>query len=426
MTIVTVALVIVAFAAVAAVAAAFILHAKLRAEQLRVRERDGDLDSARGEIKNLREQKESGAKQIASLESDLTNAKAAIKERDEFVENTKEAMSDRFKTLAQEVLNEKEKSFDEKSKGVLSPLHKELKEFRERVESIHSSDKEQRAELRGELTSHIDALKKNAAQLSTDATELTQALKGDSKVRGDWGELTLERILENSGLREGEEYEMQKSLRDDDGKQLRPDTVVYLPENRHLIVDSKLSLNDYAEAVNAEGADARQGALARHLSAVRRRIDELSKKHYGKLKGVNAPDFVFLFMPIEPAFSAALEGDRQLFQYAYDKKIVLTSPTTLMAVMQTVEHVWRMESQNRHSLEIAEQGGRLHDKVVGFLEDMQRIGENMKRARNAHDDAMTKLTGRGHLASQAKKLQELGVKGKKKLPPELARAVEDD
>ena len=393
----------------------------------RAQSRGEDLDSARGEINELRAQKENDARRIASLESETANAKAAVKERDEFVESAKEIMSDRFKTLAQEVLNEKEKSFDEKSKGVLSPLHKELKEFRERVESIHSSDKEQRAELRGELTSHIDALKKNAAQLSTDATELSRALKGDSKMRGDWGELTLERLLQNSGLREGEEYEMQKALQDDDGRHKQPDAVVYLPENRHLIVDSKLSLNDYAEFANAEDGDARQGALKNHLQSVRRHIKDLSGKHYGDAKGVNAPDFVFLFMPIEPAFFAALEGDRELFQYAYEKKIILTAPTTLLAVMKTVEHVWRMERQNQNALAIAKQGGNLYDKFAGFVDDMKKTGDALERAAKAHGGAMNKLIdGQGNLVRQAEKLRELGVKSQKNLPPEIAARAGDD
>ena len=324
------------------------LEAELTAQHKRADERDEELDKVHTEISNLRKMKEQNAQTITALEKDLENAK----EREVFVAEANKLMSSEFKTLAQGILAEKEKSLDVSSAKLLEPFFKELETFRNSVNKVHNEESAKHATLRAELNLHIAAMQGNATKLSGDARELVLALKGDSKMLGDWGEITLERLLEDSGLRKDVEYETQKTLRDDDktlrddddadkSKSKRLDVLVRLPDNRHLIIDSKLSLSAYKAAANADNDATQKQLLNQHVDAVRLHINELSQKHYPDLKGLNAPDFVFLFMPIEPAFLAALKSDPDLYKYAYDKKIILTAPTTLMGVMKIVEHICR-------------------------------------------------------------------------------------
>lgn len=401
-------------------------EAELRGERGRAAEKDDAIGNLRAELIEARGRHSRDAEEIGGLKKTLESERAGNAEKAKFIADTNAAMNANFRNLAQEILEEKKKKFGEESRQILAPLSEQLKDFRKEVSGIHTKDAEQRAELRTELNSHISALKQNAEQLSADAGGLTRALKGESKKRGDWGEVQLELLLKNSGLRPGKEYETQKTLDGESGA-LRPDVIVHLPEERHLIVDSKVSLNDYAAATAAEENKSREESLALHARAVRRHIDDLSGKHYPAAKGVNAPDFVLLFMPVEPAFFAALEKDGQLFQYAYGKKIILTAPTTLMAVMQTVERIWRMERQTQNANAIAEQGAKLYDKFAGFVADMETMEATLEKTRGAHKNAMDKLRdGRGSLIRQTEKLRELGVAPKKKLPREFIASDNGD
>ncbi len=262
--------------------------------------------------------------------------------------------------------------------------------------------------------------------MGEEARSLTNALKGESKTQGNWGEMVLSRILESSGLRAGEEYLTQATglnLRDDEGRLRQPDVIINMPENKHLLIDAKVSLLAYERLSASEDETQRRVALQEHLLSVRRHVQQLSDKHYAQLSGLNSPEFVLMFLPIEPAFHAAIQGDSELFSYAWDRKIVLVSPTTLLATLRTVASVWKMERRNQNAEEIARQGGALYDKLVGFVEEIELVGTHLDRAMKSQQQAMNRLKdGRGSLTRRAEMLRELGIRNKKDLPGELPEA----
>jgi len=258
-------------------------------------------------------------------------------------------------------------------------------------------------------------------RLSQDAINLTQALKGENKTQGNWGEIVLERILEESGLREGHEYEIQNTLSDEDGKRFRPDVIVHLPQNKDIIIDSKVSLVAYDAFIRAESDEKRDNALKQHLLSIRTHIKGLSSKRYEQLNGVKTLDFVLLFMPIEGAFLLALEQDNSFFKMAYEQNIVVVSPSTLLVTLRTIEHIWRSEYQERNAKEIAASAEALYEKLVAFVEDMEKIGEQIGRTQKSFDGAMNKLaTGKGNLIRRAEGMRKLGLKPKKTLPSSIA------
>ncbi len=374
----------------------------------------------RAENEKLHTEKNQDTALIAKLKTELDSVRTRAAEEKTFVEQARKSMRDEFQNLAQRILEDKGKKFSEDSAKLLSPLRDNLEQFRKRVDDVHAIDVRERASLKTEIKN----LQNNAAQMSEDTNNLVRALKGDSKTQGDWGEITLAVLLEKAGLREGEEYQTQPSVRDDQGNWLRPDVVINLPDKKHLIVDSKVSLRDYSDSVAADDEDVRQAALKRHVQAVRNHVTSLSGKHYARVQKLNAPDFVFMFMPIEPAFFAALSQDQQLFSDAYDKNIILCAPTTLMATLRTVERIWQLERQNRNAEEIARRGGLMYDKFHGFVEDMADIKTALGKATGAYDAAFAKLkTGSGNLIGQAQKLHDLGVNAKK---PKLTDSISSD
>ena len=364
----------------------------------------------RQENEKLAAQVNHDAARIAELKTKLDSVHTRVAEEKAFVEQARKNMRAEFQNLAQHILEDKGKKFSKDSAKLLSPLRDNLEQFRKRVDDVHAIDVRERAALKTEIKN----LQNNAVQMSEDANNLVRALKGDSKTQGDWGEITLAVLLEKAGLREGEEYQTQQGVRDDQGNWLRPDVVINLPDKKHLIVDSKVSLRDYSDAVAADNEEARQVALKRHVQAVRNHVASLSSKHYARAQKLNAPDFVFMFMPIEPAFFAALGQDPQLFSDAYDKNIILCAPTTLMATLRTVERIWQLERQNRNAEEIAQRGGLLYDKFHGFMQDMENIKTALGKATGAYEAASAKLkTGSGNLIGQAQKLHDLGANAKK-------------
>jgi DNA recombination protein RmuC len=266
-------------------------------------------------------------------------------------------------------------------------------------------------------------------KMSTETTNLTKALRGESKTQGDWGEVILERILEASGLREGEEYITQgrdMKLRDEHNKHLKPDVIINLPDDKHIIVDSKTSLTHYYDYTNAENGAKKEAALKNFINSVRNHVKDLSGKNYEYLEKLHAPEFVFMFMPIEGAFSLAVQSDKELFNFAWSKRIVIISPSTMFANLQTVASMWRLEQQNKNTLEIARQSGDLYDKFVGFVEDMLKIEKSLKNTETSFLSAMNKLhDGRGNLITRAEKIKALGVKTKKELPKELIASGDD-
>lgn len=332
----------------------------------------------------------------------------------------REQFSNHFKALASEILEEKSKKFTEQNQEnlgqLLNPLRVKLMEFQSKVEQVYVEDKTGRAELSEQLRNLMGLNQ----QLSSDANNLTRALTGSTKVQGDWGELLLERILESCGLRKDIEYVVQQTFKTENGNMVRPDVLLKLPEGRTLIVDSKVSLIAYKEYANSEDDVVRSIALKAHLDSIRKHVKELAAKSYEGLPGLKSPDFVIMFVPLEPAFMLAISQDESLWEDAYRQSVLLVSPTTLLFVLRTVSQLWKTELQRQNVDEIAKRGAAMYDKFVGFVEDLKKVGERLEQAKSSYNDAYGKLkNGSGNLIGQAEKMRELGLKPKKLLPQEL-------
>ena len=315
-------------------------------------------------------------------------------------------MYESFENIANKILDKKSSKFTQKNKEnlelLLEPLDKDIRNFRKKIEEMHEKDISQHASLKEFLKN----LQVTQNKLSQEAQNLTTALKGDTKKQGDWGEFILERTLEASGLVKGVEFSMQQSF---DHK--RPDAIIYLPENKSIIVDSKVSLTAYERYISSENDEHQRQSIKEHLISVKKHVDELSKKDYSSIEQINSPDFVLLFIPIEPAFGLALREDKELYQYAFDRKIVLVTSTTLMATIKTVANLWKLEKQNKNANDIANRAGLLYDKFVGFIKNLDEIGDSLQKANAAHQKAIRKLSvGSGNLLGQVSKLQKLGVR----------------
>ncbi len=324
-----------------------------------------------------------------------------------------EAQSDRFSKIQQTI--------QEKQVGdVLNPLRERINEFQRAVTELKDKGLQQQ----GELKSQLEQLRLTNKQMEDEARNLTLALRGQ-KTQGAWGELVLERVLEVSGLTEGREFRRQVSHTLADGSRLQPDVVIDLPENKHIIIDAKVSLTAFQRWHEADGSEAEAKAMKEHLSSLRAHIDGLSKKDYSALEAVSTPEFVLLFIPIEPAFTAALKEDADLFEYAFSKRIVLVTPSTLLATLKTVASIWRLENQNRNALEIARLGGELYGKLANFCEDLEEVGKRLDQAKNAHEKATLKLSsGRGNALRTIERMRELGLTTKKQIPASLMDAAQ--
>ncbi len=363
-----------------------------------------------------------------ALEKELSEVKTALeaerRHAKKSIEELKEArtlMQKEFKILASQIMEENSRRFGAVSKEgveqILKPLQQQVGEFKRRIEQVHTEETKEMAALLNE----IKALKDLNRQISEDAVNLTRALKGESKQQGIWGEMVLERVLEASGLRAGEEYEREVSLRDRESRRFRPDVIIHLPDDRDIVVDAKTSLVAYERYVNAEDEAEKKEYAKLHLEAVRSHIDKLSDKSYTALEGINALDFVFMFMPIEGALMLALQTDPGLYDRAFSKNIVLVSPTTLLVALRAVENTWRHERQNRNAMEIAKKAGALYDKFVGFAEDLERVGRQLDTVQRSYDGAWKKLTeGKGNIVRRIEELHELGARATKNMPKKLS------
>ncbi len=365
--------------------------------------------------------------QVAELTANLESERTRNGEKIELLKNAEEQLSNRFKTLASEILEDKTKRFTEQNQTnlnqLLEPLKVKITEFQGKVQEVYVQEGKDRSA----LAEQVRQLMTLNNQLSKDAHNLTSALKGQAKVQGNWGELILERVLEASGLRKGHEYDVQQSHTREDGTRAQPDVVVHLPEDRHLIVDAKVSLKAYEEYANAETDHQRESAMKRHLDSVRAHINELSEKNYQQLYGLKSPDFVLMFVPVEPAFMLAIAHDSDLWQDALKQNVMLVSPSTLLFVLRTVAHLWRQEQQSRNAQEIASRGAELYDKLVGFVEDLESLGTKLKQAQTSYEGAYNKFVGgRGNVIRQAEMLKELGVKPTKHLPKKLVDSTLDE
>ncbi|AYN67810.1 DNA recombination protein RmuC [Euzebyella marina] len=396
------------------------LHANLSSMEQRLRE-------AEEHRLNLQGEKEQLGNQIVRYQADLENLEAKNREQKLEVEKLQERFTKEFENLANKILEEKSLKFTERNekniKDILTPLNEKIQLFEKKVEesqkeniSIHSALKEQLLNLQ---TQNL--------KITQEAENLTKALKGDSKMQGNWGELVLERVLEKSGLEKDREYSVQQSFTREDGTRVLPDVIINLPDGKKMIVDSKVSLTDYERFVNAED-EFKERFLKDHINSLRKHVDQLSAKKYEDLYEMDSPDFVLMFVPIEPAFAIAINNDNTLYNKAFEKNIVIVTPSTLLATLRTIDSMWNNEKQQRNAIEIARQAGALYDKFEGFVSDLTKVGKKMDDAKSEYKGAMNKLfEGRGNIITSIQKLKKMGAKAKKSLPePILKRAKDDD
>jgi len=385
------------------------------------------------ENENLKSQLSSKQEEIIGLNQELSREKAErrsvqekLDDHSKELESIQQRFQKEFENLANKIFDDKSEKFKKQNvetlDQIIKPLNKDITEFKKKVEETYVSESKDRVALKEQ----IGVLAKLNQQMSEDATNLTKALKGDSKTQGTWGEFRLETVLESVGLERGKEYLYQESYKDEDGKRLQPDVVVNLPGNKHFVIDAKVSLTAYEKYCSAINEDEQKKALREHLESINSHILSLNAKDYQSLYQIASPDYVFMFIPVEPAFNLALQNSPNLFNSSFDKGIVLVTPSTLLVTLRTVEYIWRQEKHNRNAEEIAQRSGDLYDKFVGFAEQLQKIGNNIRKTQESYDDAMNKLKdGKGNLIRRAELIRSLGAKTKKTMPRELTDEVDE-
>ncbi len=378
------------------------------------------------ERESIRAEKDFLNSELARKNTELENLQQLNVKRDEELETRQEQLRKDFELLANKILEEKSNKFTEQNKenikSILSPLHDKIQGFEKKVEdsqkesiSMHSALKEQ-----------LLGLKDLNQQMTKEATNLTRALKGDSKMQGNWGELVLERVLEKSGLEKDREYFVQQSFTLEDGSRVLPDVVLNLPDGKKMIIDSKVSLTDYERLVNADEED-KEIHLKAHVNSIRRHVDQLSSKNYQDLYDIESPDFVLLFIPIEPAFAVVVNQDNSIYNKAFEKNIVIVTPSTLLATLRTIDSMWNNEKQQQNAIEIARQAGALYDKFEGLVKDLTGVGKKIEAAKTDYSAAMNKLvSGRGNLIISVEKLKKMGAKAKKALPEAIIKRAKED
>ena len=378
-------------------------------------------------IKQLNTEKHQIELQTTQKDSELKNLEEKLAENKKEVLELREKFAKDFEILANKILEEKSSKFTEQNKenikNLLNPLQEKIQNFEKKVEATHKESIDYHAALRQQ----IFGLKELNEQMSKEAINLTKALKGDSKTQGNWGELVLERVLEKSGLEKDREYYVQQSFVNDEGNRVLPDVVIHLPGDKKMIIDSKVSLTAYEQYVNAEDEELQAKFIKEHVSSLKRHIEQLSSKKYEDIYKIESPDFVLLFIPVEPAFGVALKSDNQLYNRAFEKNIVIVTPATLLATLRTIDTMWNNEKQQRNAIEIARQAGALYDKFEGLISDLTGVGKKLDDAKKDYSAAMNKLVeGRGNLVISVEKLKKLGAKAKKSLPQNVVdRALEE-
>lgn len=404
-----------------------VLRAQLDAERQNSIRLEQQLTDLRQESQSRQEQIAQFKSDIARLETQLGGERRQAEEKLKLLDEARTRLNTEFENLANKILEDKSKKFTEQNREnidrVLNPLREQLGDFRRKVEDVYEKESKDRMSLFHEIKN----LKDLNLQISEDALNLTNALKGQTKTQGTWGEVVLERVLEESGLHNGREYETQGTFTNEAGKRLRPDVIVHLPEGKDIIIDSKVSLTAYERYCSSDDDNRRQLALKEHIASLKAHIKGLSVKNYDSLAEVRSLDFVLLFVPIEAAFITAVENDSDIFREAFDKNIIVVSPTTLLATLKTVHNIWRYEYQNRNALEIAEKAGSLYDQFVLFVQSMDDIGDKLSKASDAYQTARKRLVdGKGNLVGRTEKLKKLGAKTKKALDEKLLLQASDD
>jgi DNA recombination protein RmuC len=385
--------------------------AEERAENLRI-----ELDYVKKQLDSEREKASETLRSIESSRSYLKAQQEKIDEQKAEIRNNQEKFNKDFELIASRILEEKTKRFTEENRNnldiILNPFKENIKAFEEKVEKVYKAESDERNVLKG----HINQLIEQSNLMNLETQNLTKALKGDNKKQGNWGEMILERVLERSGLVKDQEYRTQAVHQSSEGQNFQPDVIIDLPDDKHLVIDAKVSLIAYERLVNCENEEERETYTKQHIASIRGHIQGLSSKNYSELYKINSPDFVMLFIPIESSFGIAVQKDAELFNFAWDKRVVIVSPSTLLATLRTIASMWKQERQNRNVMEIARLSGEMYDKFIGFVGDMEGIGKNIRLSQDAYDKALSKLsTGRGNLSITAEKIKKLGAKTGKQL-----------
>ncbi|HRF65934.1 MAG TPA: DNA recombination protein RmuC [Ignavibacteria bacterium] len=365
--------------------------------------------------------------ELSAAKTNIDNLEKRLTEQKGELEELQARFTKEFENLAGRILEDKSRKFTEQNKEnldtILNPLKERIADFEKKVNDVYITETKERAALAEQLR-YLHELNK---QMSEEANNLTKALKGDTKTQGNWGEYILESILEKSGLVKGREFVIQETIKSDDGMNLRPDVIVNLPDNKSMIIDSKVSLTAYESYCSSDEKPVKEKALAEHINSIRKHIKGLSPKEYQNLYGLQSLDFVLMFIPIEPAFALAVQNDAALFYDAFGKNIIIVSPSTLLATLRTISSIWKQEKQNRNALEIAKKGGELYDKLSAFVDDLIEVGTRMKRANESYESAMKKLSeGRGNIIGRAENLKLMGAKASKSIDPRIVERSIDD
>lgn len=379
------------------------------------------------EIAQVRTERDAAQAQVQQLLRDNALQAQRLELQEHSLSALESKMSEQFENLANRIFDDKQSKFSAQSREALDismqPLRRDLNEFRQRVEQVYKNENDQR----GSLVGQIIELRSQTERIANDAAKLADALRGDNKAQGNWGELVLERLLEDSGLSEGREYTTQASSRDSDGRLRYPDVVIHLPEGREVIIDSKVTLTDYERYYNASDELERERYLKQHLQALRSHVRGLSFKEYESLPGVNSLDFVLIFVPVEAAFILAIDHDSDLIRDAYQRNIIIVSPSTLMVTLRTIKNLWRYADQNLNALEIADKAGALYDQFVLYVEALEDIGKHLDKSVEVYTTAHKRLTaGKGNLVRRAEQIKALGAKAKKSLPQPLLDSSEQE
>jgi len=384
-----------------------------------------EMKSVRGQNQELQLEKERMGQELVRRESEIANLREKLDEQKRQLEELQQTFTKEFENLANKILEEKSVKFTEQNqkniKNILQPLQERIQLFEQKVDLTHKESIRQNATLKEQLQN----LQNQNLRITQEAENLTRALKGDSKMQGNWGELVLERVLEKSGLEKDREYSVQQSFTREDGSRVMPDVIINLPNGNKMIVDSKVSLTDYERYVNAEETQ-REAFLKEHVNSLRRHVEQLSAKKYEDLYEMESPDFVLMFVPIETAFSIAINYDNELYNKAFERNIVIVTPSTLLATLRTIDSMWSNEKQRRNAVEIARQAGALYDKFEGFVIDLTKVGKKMDEAKEEYRGAMNKLVeGRGNILTSIEKLKKMGAKAKKSIPEPLLRRARE-
>ncbi|WP_456420751.1 DNA recombination protein RmuC [Lutibacter sp.] len=397
--------------------------------KLLLQEKDGNINSINNldkEIKSLNNEKHQLDIQVNQQISEIKNLNEKLTSYKKDVEDLQKTFKEEFKNLANDILEEKSSKFTQQNKEniktILDPLQQKIKTFEDKVENTQKDSIRMHSALKEQLSN----LKDLNLQMSKETINLTKALKGDSKTQGNWGELVLERVLEKSGLEKDREYFVQQSFTNDEGKRILPDVVIHLPGTKKMIIDSKVSLTAYEQYVNSDDENEILKYTKEHVNSLKRHIEQLSEKKYEDIYKIESPDFVLLFIPIEPAFAVALNYDNQLYNKAFEKNIVIVTPTTLLATLRTIDSMWNNEKQQQNAIEIATQAGRLYDQFVNLTDDLIKVGNQLKTVQGTYDTSMKKLTGKGNLIKKVESIKKLGVKTSKIINDKLLERASED